>query len=76
MLLNEMESQMLTPIFVVSCPGNSPDQNYSSMDGYMYPPTIKACSIIGKEVRDNLPIPPLNERTVLFKGRKDLRHPL
>lgn len=48
----------------------------SSMNGYMYPPTIKACSIIGKSVRNNLPIPPLNERTLLFKGRKDLLHPL
>lgn len=27
----------------------------SSMNGYMYPPTIKACSIIGKSVRNNLP---------------------
>lgn len=27
----------------------------SSMNGYMYPPTIKACSIIGKTVRNNLP---------------------
>ena len=25
------------------------------MDGCMYPPTIKACSIIGKTVRNNLP---------------------
>lgn len=27
----------------------------SSMNGYMYPPMIKACSIIGKSVRNNLP---------------------
>ena len=27
----------------------------SIMDGCMYPPTIKACSIIGKSVRNNLP---------------------
>lgn len=27
----------------------------SSMNGYMYPPTIKACRIIGKTVRNNLP---------------------
>lgn len=60
----------------------------SSMNGYMYPPKIMACRIIGKTGRNKLPSGFLGTllevpaqivsgfSKLLFKGRKDLLHPL